>query len=214
MSVSATAVPVRRWSALLRPAIDSRPPAEKWSGIGAAHQIAPPDQPRLRLVEAPEESDSDLFLRAPSRPAVPIIVDPAPAGVASDQVADLVEQAQTWAPWFAQLLAEAIDNRRPTESLGRWLDEWALAEVSRHARLQRRDRARQQSTRPVPLATVVSLRTQFTHRRVLEVAVHVRRGPRSSAWAFQLICAGDRWRCTAVALGPAVSSLPAARGTS
>ncbi|MFT4166267.1 MAG: Rv3235 family protein [Microlunatus sp.] len=202
MSVSVQADP-RYGSALLRPATDCRPPAEQWVGIGP-HQVAPPDQPRLQLIEGSKEGDPDLFLRAPTRAAVPITVDLTPAGVATAQAAGLAEQARTWAPWFAQLLAETIDGRRPLESLGRWLDEWALAEVGRHARLQRRERARRQTGSPVPLATVASLRTQFTHRRVLEVAVHVRRGRRSSAWAFQLICVGDRWRCTAVVLGPAI----------
>ena len=202
-AASAAAVPVRHGSALLRPAIDSQPPAEQWAGIGT-HQVVPPDQPRLRLVEDSDESDADLFLHAPAHAAVPITVDLTPSGATSVQAAGLAEQAQTWAPWFAQLIAEAIDGRRPIESLGRWLDEWALAEVSRHARLQRRERARHPATTPMPLASVVSLRTQFTHRRVLEVAVHVRRGRRSLAWAFQLIGVGDRWRCVAVALGPAI----------
>lgn len=204
MSVSVAASPAHYGSALLRPAIDSRPPAEQWAGVGR-HQLAPPDQPRLRLVEGSEDGDPDLFLRAPARAAVPITVDLTPAGAPSARAAELAEQARTWAPWFAQLLAEAIDGRRPLESLGRWLDEWALAEVGRHARVQRRERARRQVASPVPLASVVSLRTQFTHRRVLEVAVHLRRGQRSLAWAFQLVCAGDRWRCAAVALGPAIA---------
>ncbi len=211
MSISAAGVPAASLAAaplaaaLLRPAVDGRPPAEQWSGVGAARPITPPDQPPLRLVEAVEEADSDSYLPAPARASVPITVDPTPAGVEPDRAAELTKQAQTWAPWFAQLLAEAIDGRRPMESLGRWLDEWALAEVSRHARLQRRERTRRQTTSPLPLATVSSLRAQFTHRRVLEVAVHVRRGRRSLAWAFQLICVGERWRCTAVSLGPAVT---------
>lgn len=206
MSVPAAGVPaVPLAAARLRPAVDGRPPAEQWAGIGAPQQVAPPDQPRLRLVEGVEETDADPLLRAPARAAVPITVDLAPSGVEPGRAAELTAQAQTWAPWFAQLLAEAIDGRRPTESLGRWLDEWALAEVSRHARLQRRERARHQATSALPLATVSSLRTQFTHRRVLEVAVHVRRGRRSLAWAFQLVSVGERWRCTAVALGPAIT---------
>ena len=55
---------------------------------------------------------------------------------------------------------------------------------------------------PTPSAAagcaIVSLRTQFTHPRVLEVAVHLRRGRRSYAPAFQLRRVGDRWRCTAL----------------
>lgn len=95
MSVSVAAIPVRRSAALLRPAIDSRPPAEQWAGIGAPHQVVPPDQPRLRLVE---EIDSDPFPQPPARTAVPTTVDLAPSGVAPTQASELTEQAQTWAP--------------------------------------------------------------------------------------------------------------------
>ena len=189
---------------ILRPAVDGRPAAEPWAGVGTTARLAPPNQPTLRLVADAEEIDPEPLPDAPARVAVPITVDVVPAGADPTRVAELTEQARTWAPWFAQLLAEAIDGRRPLESLGRWLDEWALAEVSRHARLRRRERARAKAGSPPLLATVSSLRTQFTHRRVLEVAVQVRRGHRTLAWAFQLICVGDRWRCTAVALGPAI----------
>ena len=99
-------------NAILRPAVDGRPPAEQWAGVGAAHLIAPPDQPRLRLVDEVEEIESDPLLGAPARLAVPITVDLTPAGVEPDRAAELTEQAQTWAPWFAQLLTEAIDGRR------------------------------------------------------------------------------------------------------
>ena len=201
MSVSIAPVPASSAAVRLRPAVDSRPPAEQWSGLGVRRQLAPPDQPALRLIE---ELDPDPLPVPPERTAVPITIDVTPAGVDPAQTGELVEQAQTWSPWFAQLLAEAVDGRRPMESLSRWLDEWALAEVSRHARLQRRERTRHPAA-SLPLAAVASLRTQFVHRRVLEVAVHVRRGRRSLAWAFQLICVGDRWRCAAVALGPAIS---------
>jgi hypothetical protein len=182
-------------SIALRPAVDTRPPAEEWSRSSSAllHAV-PPNQPPLRLVEA-----SEAMTGPPVPTRTPITVDVVPAGVVPHRISELENQARTWAPWFAQLLAEALEGRRPLESLGRWLDDWVLAEVSRRVRLQRRARSR--TTAPVPPATVISLRSQFSQPRVLEVAAHLRRGRRSHAWAFQLIRVGDRWRCAALQLG-------------
>ena len=129
-----------------------------------------------------------------------MIVDTVPAGIDPLLGQDLEEQARTWAPWFAQLLIEALDGRRPLEPLGHWLDEWVLAEVGRRVRVARRAHRRTPSPSARPPARIVSLRTQFSHPRVLEVAVHLRRGRRSYASAFQLRRVGERWRCTALEL--------------
>jgi len=177
----------------LRPAVDARPPAEIWAG--ADRLLVSPDQPPLRLVE---DDQIEPLTGPPTSTRVPVSVDVVPAGVDPRLAPELGDQARTWAPWFAQLLVEALDGRRPLESLGRWLDEWVLAEVSRRVRVQRRSRTRTPPTPSPPPATVVSLRSQLTHRRVLEVSVHLRRGRRSSALAFQLVRSGDRWRCTAL----------------
>jgi len=48
----------------------------------------------------------------------------------------------------------------------------------------------------------------------VEVAAHVQVDGRSSALAFRLQGWGDRWLCTALDLGPAVSGRRGARGTS
>lgn len=180
----------------LRRAVDTRPPAQPWVGPLTPVRLDPPNQPTLRLV-LPAESEQLTATPVPTK--VPVSVDVVPAGADPDRHPELVDQAQLWAPWYAQLLAEALDGRRPLESLNRWLDEWVLAEVSRRVRLLRRSRGR---GAPVPPAAVVSLRTQFTHPRVLEVAVHLRRGRRSAAWAFQLVRSGERWRCSALVVDP------------
>jgi hypothetical protein len=179
----------------VRPAVDTRPPAESWPGLRLHSAEVSPDQPRLRLVE---EDHGELLAGRPVPSRVPVSVDLIPSGVDPRRGPELEDQARTWAPWFAQLLSEALDGRRPLEPLGRWLDEWVLAEVSRRVRVQRRSRTRTPSTPSPPPATVVSLRSQLTHRRVLEVSAHLRRGRRSSALAFQLVRSGDRWRCTAL----------------
>ena len=180
----------------LRPAVDARPPALTWSWGPLLPDPAPPDQPPLQFAEQPDLIGSPAT--TPTRALVS--VDTVPAGIDPVLVRELEEQARTWAPWFAQLLIEALDGRRSLEALGHWLDEWVLAEVSRRVRVQRRAQLRTPSPSPRPPARVVSLRTQFSHPRVLEVAAHLRRGHRSHAWAFQLRRVGERWRCAALEL--------------
>ena len=181
----------------LRYAVDTRPPAESWLGLRLHTPEVSPDQPRLRMVE--DDQDEPLA-RQPFPPRAPLSVDVIPSGVDPRLRPELEDQARTWAPWFAQLLTEALDGRRPLEPLGRWLDDWVLAEVSRRVRIQHRTRSQSTSPAPLPPATVVSLRSQLTHPRVLEVSAHLRRGRRSTALAFQLVRLGDRWRCSAVEL--------------
>lgn len=191
----------------IRPAIDARPPADSWIGFSRCPVDVPPDQPPLRLVHPRPDTDTDvdtesteLLTGQPGPTRVPLTVDTSPAGVESSLAAELEAQARTWAPWFAQLLAESLDGRRSLEPLGRWLDDWVLAEVSRRVRMQRRARAHGTSAGSLP-AAVSSLRAQLTHPRVLEVSAHLRRGPRSTALAFQLVRRGGRWRCCALAAG-------------
>ena len=180
----------------LRPAVDARPPALSWSAGPFLPEPAPPDQPPLQFVEQPEP----IGPSAPSPSRTLVTVDTVPAGVDQALGPELEEQARTWAPWFAQLLIEALEGRRPLEPLGHWLDEWVLAEVSRRVRVQRRARLRAPAPESQLPGRIVSLRTQFGQPRVLEVAAHLRRGHRSHAWAFQLRRVGDRWRCTALEL--------------
>lgn len=180
----------------LRPAVDARPPAEPWFAGSVTRQLVPPDQPPLCLLE---DDEAEPLTAAPTPAKVPTTIDVVPAGADPGRAPELVDQARSWAPWFAQLLVEALDGRRPLEPLGRWLDEWVLAEVSRRVRLQRRTRTRTPS--PALPATVSSLRCQFTDPGVLEVAAHLRRGRQSSALAFRLVRRGSRWRCNALSAG-------------
>lgn len=181
-------------SLVLRPAVDARPPAEVWSGICPLDDTVPANQPPLRFVEP----DDRPLTEPPTAARVPLSVDHLPSGVASSLGSELDAQARTWTPWFAQLLTEALDGRRPLESLARWLDEWVLAEVGRRVRMQRRVRLRAATPAARQPTAVVSLRAQFAQPHVLEVAAHLRRGARSHACAFQLTRTRDRWRCTAL----------------
>jgi len=182
----------------LRPAVDARPPALSWSAGPVLPDPPSPDQPPLQFVEQPEE----IGPPAPSRARVTVDTEPVGIVPVLEPIIgrELEAQARTWAPWFAQLLVEALDGRRPLEPLGHWLDEWVLAEVSRRVRVRRRARLRTPVPGGQPPGRIVSLRTQFSHPRVLEVAAHLRRGRRSHAWAFQLRRVEDRWRCTALEL--------------
>ena len=183
---------------VIRPAVDARPPADVWLSTSHRPVDVSPDQPALRLVDA--DTVEELVTAQPAPTRVPLVVDTCPAGIDQRSSAELEEQIRTWVPWFAQLLTEALDGRRSLEPLGRWLDDWVLAEVSRRVRLQRRARANSSATAPPP-AAVASLRGQLTHPRVLEVSAHLRRGRRSTALAFQLVRLGDRWLCSALSVG-------------
>lgn len=187
-------------SIVIRPAVEARPPADVWRLDGRCAVEVSPDQPQLCLVEPEPDSGDELVSRPPTPTRVPVTVDTSPAGAGPQVAVELAEQARTWAPWFAQLLTESLDGRRSLEPLGRWLDDWVLAEVSRRVRVQSRARAHGRDP-GAPPAAVVSLRAQLTHPRVLEVSAHLRRGRRSTALAFQLVRFGERWRCCAVSAG-------------
>ena len=183
----------------LRPALDPRPPALEWSGPLTATIEVPPDQLPLLLVETPPTPGRIDSAGPPGTACPPVRVDPVPAGFEALARPEAYEEARTAVRWFAQLLTEATDGRRPLDALGCWLDEWVLAEVSRRVRLQRARRPRTPTAAPPP-SVVSSLRAQLTTPTTLEVAVHLRRGRRSSAMAFRLDRADRRWRCTALEL--------------
>lgn len=179
----------------LRPAVDARPPAEPWFAGSVASQLVSPNQPPLRLFDGGEP---EPLATAPIPARTPMTIDVVPSDVDPERETELIDQARNWAPWFAQLLTEALDGRRPLEPLGRWLDDWVLAEVSRRVRLQRRARTRSPRALPAGPASVVSLRCQLVYPGVLEVVARLRRSCRSSALAFRLVRRGERWRCTAL----------------
>ncbi|MDN5761557.1 MAG: Rv3235 family protein [Microlunatus sp.] len=183
----------------LRAAIDPRPPAQDWvAAVGDAD--VPPEQPPLLGLDAEPRLGASALAGPPTASRAWLTLDSVPGGFQqADQPAECREACAA-SRWFAQLLIEAVDGRRPLEALGCWLDDWVMAEVARRARL-RRPRGRRgtgEATRPT---TVASLRVQFSAPTVLEVSAHLRRGPRSAAMAFRLARTDQRWRCTALQLG-------------
>ena len=187
----------------LRPAVDARPPALSWSWRPASCPTRP--RPISRRCSS-SSSRIRSGRRRRHRPRALVSVDTVPAGIDPVLGRELEEQARTWAPWFAQLLVEALDGRRPLEALGHWLDEWVLAEVSRRVRVQRRARrARPPAVPSRPAGSSRCERSSATRR--------CWRSPRTCdgvaarhAWAFQLRRVGDRWRCTALELRDRLAS--------
>ena len=75
--------------------------------------------------------------------------------------------------------------------LSRWLDEPPLQVLAEASRTYRR-------TPP----TVASIRLQLTVRGSYEVSLRLRRGRGYAAAAYRLDKRRDRWRCTALVVGP------------
>lgn len=182
-----------------RPAPVSQPPADQWTSI--SRDLPTANQPALQLVG--EDS-------APLRPgSAAVRVDLTAAAIPAAAGAALTAEAEQWAPWFAQLLTEALAGRRRLDALSHWLDDWVLAEISRRVRLRFRDQHRQPTrsirgskvTR-VDLARVDSVRAQFSRTTQLETTAVVRIGGQIEACAFQLVKVAGRWRCTTLELAP------------
>ena len=124
-------------SLALRPAIDTRPPAKSWSDARIRPDPPPPDQPPLQLIESlhPVEAPGSTA-RGRWRPSTPW-----PPGLTCSAAGGRGAGAHLGA--VVRVAADrGTDGRRPLEPLGHWLDERALAEVSRRVRMQRHARPR------------------------------------------------------------------------
>lgn len=135
---------------------------------------------------------------------------PDPSGrAAGDVVAVDVRwrrSVEQWSHRFAQAAVEIVGGDRPVSQLLRWTSGEVYADLHRRAALVARagghqpGQGRVQPVRP----KVLSVRTCFLHRRVVEAGVHVRYGQRSRALAarFELkptrYDPGPRWICTAL----------------
>ena len=163
----------------LRPAIESRPPAQTW--LPRLAEVADGSQPML---------DFD------GKPPVPASTTggswmAAPLGTLPDPKA--------WSIALAQLLIETLQELRPIGQLNRWVDDRVLAAIT----IQRRQRTAGRSpSRPTRPAMLHSVHLQFPTPLAVEVAAHFRLSRRSIALAFRLEEFYGRWLCTAVELGP------------
>jgi hypothetical protein len=168
---------IARSTLKLRPAIESRPPAQTWLPRLAESPSA--SQPMLDF-----ETDPRVQASAGSWMAAPSAELPDP---------------RAWSISLARVLIETLQDLRPIGHLNRWVDEKVLAAIT----IQRRQRnAGQSRSRPTRPATLHSVHLQFPTPLAVEVAAHFRLGRRSIALAFRLEEFYGRWLCTAVELGP------------
>jgi Family of unknown function (DUF6459) len=169
---------VARSTLKLRPAIESRPPAQTL--LPRLAEGASAAQPRLDFAAEP---------RVPAN---------AGGGWMAAPSAELPEP-KAWSITLARVLIETVQELRPIGQLNRWVDDQVLAAIT----IQRRRRAAGQSrSRPTRPATLHSIHLQFPTPLAVEVAAHFRLGRRSIALAFRLEEFYGRWLCTAVELGP------------
>lgn len=135
---------------------------------------------------------------------------PAPNGRTAGDVVPIDRRwrqgAEQWSHRFAQAAVEIVGGDRPVSQLLRWTTAEVYADLDRRALLVARagghqpGQGRVQPVRP----QVLSVRTCFLDRGVVESGVHVRYGQRSRALAarFELRRTrhdpSPRWICTAL----------------
>jgi hypothetical protein len=92
---------------------------------------------------------------------------------------------------LARVIAEVLAGLRPAMQLSRWLDDPPLKVLADASRSYRR-------TPP----TVASIRIQSTAQGSYEVTLRLQRGRGFGAAAYRIDRRRDRWRCTALVVGP------------
>jgi hypothetical protein len=170
---------IARSTLKLRPAIESRPPAQTW--LPRLAESASASQPMLDFEAEPprvQASAGGSWMAAPS--------------------AEL-QDPRAWSISLARVLIETVQGLRPVGHLNRWVDEKVLAAITIQHRQRTAGQSRSRPTRP---ATLHSVHLQFPTPLAVEVAAHFRLGRRSIALAFRLEEFYGRWLCTAVELGP------------
>jgi hypothetical protein len=180
VSVSA-AVP----TLLVRPLVESRPPAVSWDPFPLP--AVPPDQPTLDLAD-PEVAD----LARPREPGARVTVTR--ARWTARPRPDLPDAGE-WGASLVVAVVQALLAQRPIAQLNRWLADDVLVAVSRQQR-QRRSAP----SRTVVRVGLCSLRVQHPHPEVAELAARVLVGTATTAVALRLEVLGTRWLGTALEL--------------
>jgi hypothetical protein len=162
-----------------------------------AAPLLTPDLARCRVlrvgVRAPSWRWDDLAGDASAtwlgQPTLPFESDdvgmPPPVGE------DVPAEIRRMSAALARVIAEVLAGLRPAMQLSRWLDDPPLQVLAEASRTYRR-------TPP----TVASIRLQLTVRGSYEVTLRLRRGRGYAAAAYRLDKRRDRWRCTALVVGP------------
>jgi hypothetical protein len=124
-----------------------------------------------------------------SQPTLPFEADdaemPEPVGE------DIPMEVRRMSAALARVIAEVLAGSRPPLQLSRWLDDPPLKVLADASRAYR-------GTPP----TVASIRLQLTARGSYEVTLRLQRGRGYAAAAYRLDKRRDRWRCTALVVGP------------
>ena len=176
-----TAVP----ALLVRPLVESRPPAVCWEP--APFRAVPPDQPALDLSEP-----GAVDLARPRDPGVRLTVSRARWTVRPRPGRP---DAAEWSASLVVAVVQALLAQRPIAQLNRWLADDVLAAVS-HQQRQRRSTP----ARAVIRVGLHSVRVQHPHPEVAEVAARVAVGTSITAVALRLEALGNRWLGTALEL--------------
>ena len=182
----------------LRPAPDSRPPAQHWFAADLPDpRSAATSEPTL--LDALREMIDDAA--TPPRPrGVRVHTDLGPGSI---QPAPGLPEPTRWAAVLALGIAQALAGVRPVSQLQSWMTVVVLADLRCAIRVRARIRGAQAqpttSAEPSPAAAlinVVSVRTQCPTSTVVEATVHLRRGPDPVVLAVRLVAHGQRWLCT------------------
>jgi len=174
---------------LVRPLVESRPPAVCWEP--APLRAVPPDQPTLDLSE-PDTAGLDR----PRDPGVRITVTRARWTV---RPRPALPDAGDWSALLVVAVVQVLFGQRPIAQLNRWLADDVLAAVSRQQR-----RRRSAPARTVVRVGLYSVRVQHPGPEVAEVAARVAVGATVAALALRLDALGDRWLGTALELDPRI----------
>jgi hypothetical protein len=123
------------------------------------------------------------------QPTLPFETDD--AGMPQPVGDDVPVEIRRMSTALARVIAEVLAGLRPAMQLSRWLDDPPLQVLSDASRAYRR-------TPP----TIASIRLQHTVRGSYEVTLRLQRGRGYAAAAYRLDKRRDRWRCTALVVGP------------
>lgn len=165
--------------------------------VTAHHAPLTPDQARCHVlrvgVRAPSWRWDDLAgegsVRWLSQPTLPFDVDvpEVPETVGDEVPVELRRMASA----LARAITEVLSGQRPAVQLSRWLEEPPLRALTDAGRSYRREQV-----------ALASIRLQLTPRGSVEVTLRLEKGRGSSAVAYRLDQRRERWRCTALVIGP------------
>ena len=124
-----------------------------------------------------------------AQPTLPFDADipevPEPAGD------DVPPELRRMASALARAITEVLSGQRPALQLSRWLEDPPMRALTDAGRRYCREHV-----------TLASIRLQLTPRGSVEVALRLEKGRGSSAVAYRLDQRRERWRCTALVIGP------------